>query len=143
MGSFTEQEVDLFEVPSDYALAHCVGNDFIMGAGIAVEFKKRFGHQQWLIGNSHGVGTTLLLSPPVIEKYVFYLVTKPYSKASKPSYENIEESLKDMFKQAKDKGINKIAMPKIGCGLDGKKWDIVKELIKKHQNGINVLICCI
>ncbi len=24
----------------DYALAHCVAKDFLMGAGIAVEFKK-------------------------------------------------------------------------------------------------------
>ena len=140
MGSFTEQQEDLFKVSDDYTLAHCVGNDFIMGAGIAVEFRKKFGHRQWLMDNSCGVGTTLLLSSPLIQRNIFYLISKPYSKNSKPSYENIESCLKDMFKQAKEKNISKIAMPRIGCGLDGKDWNIVKELIKKHQGDTDVLI---
>ena len=142
MWSFIEENIDLFTVSNDYALAHCVGNDFLMSAGIAVEFKKRFGNQNMLINNSLGVGTTLLLSPPLIEKHVFYLITKPYSKSSKPSYQSIEKCLDDMFKQAKENGITKIAMPKIGCGLDGLNWNIVKNIIKKYQN-TDVLVCYI
>ena len=53
-----EINADLFSLDSSHALAHCVGNDFIMGAGIATEFKKRFGNQQWLLENSKGVGTS-------------------------------------------------------------------------------------
>lgn len=34
-----EMEGDLFEAPNDYSLAHCVGQDFRMGSGIAVEFR--------------------------------------------------------------------------------------------------------
>jgi len=30
---------DLFNLPYDYALAHCVAEDLKMGAGIAVNFK--------------------------------------------------------------------------------------------------------
>jgi len=135
--------MDLFDVDKDYALAHCVGNDFLMGAGIAVEFKKRYENQNWLIDNSRGVGTALLLSAPLIERDVFYLVTKPYSKTSKPTYADIEKSLKDMFHQAREKKIKKIAMPKIGCGLDGKSWRVVRELIKECQGDIDILICYI
>lgn len=33
---------DLFSCPAHEALAHCISEDIRMGAGIAVEFKKRF-----------------------------------------------------------------------------------------------------
>ncbi len=37
--SLKEIKQNLFTAPIDYALAHCVAKDFLMGAGIAVEFK--------------------------------------------------------------------------------------------------------
>src|SRR5947209_1497108 len=115
-----EEKGDLFDLDSTWSLAHCVGNDFIMGKGIAVAFRERFGQQDWLIANSKGVGTTLCLQ--VQDRCIFYLVTKPYSKRSKPTYENIGLALADMVTQARALGVTKIAMPLIGCGLDGKDW---------------------
>ena len=40
-------------------------------------------------------------------------------------------------------GIRKIAMPIIGCGLDGLKWDKVSTIIKNIFNNtdIEILIC--
>lgn len=38
-GKVREQKGDLFEAPSEYSLAHCVAEDFSMGAGIAKEFR--------------------------------------------------------------------------------------------------------
>ena len=37
-----EIKKDLFTMPNDYALAHCISADFALGAGIAKEFDKRF-----------------------------------------------------------------------------------------------------
>lgn len=37
-----EEQGDLFELDTSYALAHCISLDCAMGAGIAVEFDKRF-----------------------------------------------------------------------------------------------------
>ena len=39
---FREEKRDLFSVPDDYYLAHCISADFAMGKGIAVEFNRRF-----------------------------------------------------------------------------------------------------
>jgi hypothetical protein len=39
---FTEVKGNLFQCDDNVSLAHCVSLDFKMGAGIAVEFKKRF-----------------------------------------------------------------------------------------------------
>lgn len=144
--TLNEIKLDLFKVDKSYALAHCVGNDFIMGAGIATEFKKRFNHQQWLIENSKDVGSCLLLENTDQNswKHIFYLVTKPYSRSSKPTYESLEASLIDMFQQIKDKNIKKIAMPKIGCGLDGLEWNKVKQIIQQMKpDDLEILICYI
>ena len=137
-----EEKADLFELDNSWALGHCVGNDFIMGRGIATIFKEKFGHQEWLISNSKGVGTCLLLpQSDIVSQNIFYLVTKPYSKYSKPTYESITSSLHDMFKQAKEQNITKIALPRIGCGLDGKNWTTVLEIIKKEKpDDITILI---
>jgi hypothetical protein len=36
-----EEQRDLFTVPTDYILVHCISADLAMGAGIAKEFTKR------------------------------------------------------------------------------------------------------
>ena len=41
-----EVKQDLFIVPKDYALAHCISADYALGAGIAKEFAKRGVKQQ-------------------------------------------------------------------------------------------------
>ena len=38
-----EEKRDLFTMPEDYALAHCISADFALGAGIAKEFDKKRG----------------------------------------------------------------------------------------------------
>lgn len=40
--TYREEVRDLFSVPEDYYLAHCISADFGMGKGIVVEFNKRF-----------------------------------------------------------------------------------------------------
>lgn len=144
--TFIEQRGDLFAVPPDYALGHCVGNDFVMGAGIATEFARRYGRREWLIETSRGVGTCSHLpkSPDGADRDVFYLVTKPRSRTSKPTYQHLEASIVDMFRIATQHKIHKIAVPRLGCGLDGKDWDTVRTLIRKHQpDGVDVLVCCL
>lgn len=39
---YKEEKRDLFTVPEEYYLAHCISADFGMGKGIVVEFNKRF-----------------------------------------------------------------------------------------------------
>ena len=39
---YQEKQQDLFTVPDEYYLAHCISADFAMGAGIAVQFNRQF-----------------------------------------------------------------------------------------------------
>ena len=40
--AYREEAGDLFAVPEDYCLAHCISADFAMGKGIVLEFNRRF-----------------------------------------------------------------------------------------------------
>ena len=49
---YAEEVRDLFSVPEDYYLAHCISADFGMGKGIVVEFNKKF-NMKYKLQNKH------------------------------------------------------------------------------------------
>ena len=73
---------------------------------------------------------------------VFNLVTKA-RVYHKPAYETLCDALIDMREQCEKLDITKLAMPHIGCGLDGLDWFIVKDIIEEvfEDTDIEILIC--
>lgn len=62
------------------------------------------------------------------QRFIYYLITK--AKATeKPTYDDLRNSLIDMKKHCVENGVQTLAMPQLGCGLDRMKWDIVKKII--------------
>jgi O-acetyl-ADP-ribose deacetylase (regulator of RNase III) len=117
---------NLFTCSDDTSIAHCVSEDLHMGAGIAVEFKRRFGGVKELLDQKVPVGGCGWLMRD--GGYVFYLVTKKvYS--GKPLYSSLEQSLRAMFALCEAKSVTKLAMPLIGAGLDRLEWDLVARII--------------
>lgn len=130
--TFTEEKGDLFaaEILSNYALCHCISSDFALGAGIAKEFAKmgvkkalceKF-PKQW-----QGRGYCLLTETDGVT--VANLVTKE-RYFHKPTLETLRQALENLRKQALEMKLTKIAMPKIGCGLDRLDWTAVREIIR-------------
>lgn len=140
----TEIKQDLFLTSEDYALVHCISSDFALGAGIAKEFQKRYGTRDELHShypNYHWQGGDCL-NTGSSSRIVFNLVTK--SKYwDKPTYKDLTDSLIELREICKLKNYIKLAMPKIGCGLDGLKWEKVKSIIEDVFNfsNIEILIC--
>lgn len=134
-----EIKKDLFTMPEAYMLAHCISADARMGAGIAVEFRKRFqlnqlqmdAKQKLLeVGKCYRIGR------------VFNLVTK--SKYwQKPTYESLASSLKDMKAICLKEEVRFMAMPEIGCGLDRLQWDKVKAIMLDifEDTPIEIVVC--
>jgi len=118
---FTTITGDVFAAPADRGLAHCVALDFGMSAGIAVDFKRRFGPVIPSDRARARVGTCLHMVGPVVRgeqpRELFYLVSKRAS-AGAPTYGSLETALRDMVVKAEQRGVARIAMPRIGCGLD-------------------------
>ncbi|XP_071057514.1 uncharacterized protein [Onthophagus taurus] len=128
---------DLFCADDEYALGHCVAEDMNMGSGIATEFRSKFKRVDELLEQRirQGDVATLLVD----KRYVYYLVTKRYSNG-KPTYETLFRSLRRMREHALDKGVKKIALPRIGCGLDGLEWKMVKSMLQFIFKGVDVEI---
>lgn len=144
---YKEEKRDLFSVSDDYYLAHCISADFALGKGIAVEFNKRFNMRQKLKDEF----------PDFIEDYmhrykldgecilidrVLNLVTKE-RYYQKPTYKSMKQTLEMMKVVCLGNGIDKIAMPKIGCGLDRLEWSKVSEIIKEvfRDTDVEILVC--
>ncbi|EDX11341.1 GD12137 [Drosophila simulans] len=99
--TLSEVDGDLFSAPSTYSLAHCVGADLAMGAGIAVQFKKVFGRLDELQAQQAGSGDIAVLKDD--QRYIYYL---------------------------RKNNVDKLAIPKIGCGIDGLEWEKVNGVLE-------------
>jgi len=139
---------DLFTVPQGYYLAHCISNDFALGAGIAKQFVQIFNMKEKLIdqyryGNNYSIDDAgEYIGAALCVDNVFNLVTKERG-FHKPTYENLRTALEDMLNDCVEYKITKIAMPKIGCGLDRLEWEQVEEIIKDvfKDTEVDILIC--
>jgi hypothetical protein len=134
----TEERCDLFSVGGDYYLAHCIASDLALGAGIAVPMQKIYGLRTRL----QTCGISLMSPTCILTGRVFNLITKSKSRG-KPTYLTLLAALEKMMVIAVQNNIKKIAMPRIGCGLDKLEWDRVKSLIEKVFQGkdIEILVC--
>ena len=131
--TFREETGDLFaeDILQNYALCHCISSDFALGAGIAKAFagmgvKKQLCvkyPRQW-----QGRGYCLFTETNGVT--VGNLVTKQ-RYFHKPTPETLRQALEDFCTQALEKKLRKIAMPKIGCGLDKLNWEDVKIIIQE------------
>ncbi|VEN40241.1 unnamed protein product, partial [Callosobruchus maculatus] len=76
-GVTLEEHRDLFTVPDEYALAHCVARDLRMSRGIASEFQRLFGQVDELKGQGGRVGQVLELRSG--QRRLYYLISKEKS----------------------------------------------------------------
>lgn len=147
-----EEKRDLFTVSNDYALVHCISADFKLGAGIAKEFDKKFNARQklfkvfpeswtlrWDKTKERFRGGSIIL----FSDYTFFNLVTKRNYWDKPTLTTIKNALIWLKEQCKNFYIKKLAMPRIGCGLDKQKWEDVKPLIEKifADTDIEILIC--
>lgn len=139
-----EKQCDLFALPvAEWRVfAHCISSDFALGKGIAVQFNEKYHMSSKLhrrfpdVRNNSAVGKALFIDG------VFNLVTKK-RYFDKPTYKSLQASLEDMREQLYGSSVERIYMPKIGCGLDRLKWDKVKKMIEDtfEDTDITIVVC--
>lgn len=124
----------------DCYYAHCISRDYALGAGIAVEFDKRYDMRNRLLKLAEEKPETLDEKCIEVEN-VFNLITKE-KYWEKPSYNSLEESLLEM-KEKLSKNKKKLVIPKIGCGLDRLSWCKVEPMVQEifKDLDIEIVVC--
>ena len=143
---YKEEICDLFLVPEDYYLAHCISADFGMGKGIVVEFNKRF-NMKSILQQKYPDYINIwhhkrIIGDCILENRVFNLITKE-RYWNKPTYETLTAALLKMKQLCIAYNIKKVAMPTIGCGLDRLEWHKVSNCLKEifKDTEIEILVC--
>lgn len=137
-----ERDLDLFNVSDEFVLAHCVGADLLLGAGIAKQFRTHYPNM---------VGEISLLNDytwPQILPYehnnykIYNLVTKRYSRG-KPTREDLNDSLIMLRTNMKFNNEKFLAIPKLGSGLDRLDWNETRKFIEEifEDTDISIVIC--
>ena len=143
---YEERKCDLFSVPEDYFLAHCISADFGMGKGIVAEFNKRFDMKRKLVEKYpiyfHYYRRSGICGDCILEGRVLNLITKE-RYYQKPSMATMHFALQRMKEVCEENHIAKVAMPTIGAGLDRLPWSEVLEQIQQvfGDTDIEILVC--
>lgn len=128
--TLTEIQGNLFDAPRGWALVHCISADFALGAGVAKQIDDLYGMKQSLnaLYDEFDFDIYGPCALPMLD--VFNLVTKDRCW-QKPRLEDLQRALEDLRRCVREHHLTKLAMPRIGCGLDRLSWEDVRPLIEK------------
>ncbi len=136
---------NIFESNAE-ALVNSVNTVGVMGKGIALQFKERFPENyklykkacengEVIIGKVFVTSTNSLVNP----KWIINFPTKKHW-LHRSSYKFIEEGLNNLIKVIKELNIKSIAIPPLGAGQGGLKWERVKKLLQDKLAVLNIEI---
>lgn len=135
---YHEERMNLFDVPQGWWIAHCISADFALGAGVAKQIEEVFHIRERLAEEYdnmiHELGNCCLVCGNVLN-----LITKRHYWG-KPTLDSMKEALDDMCTTVGEYHIRKVAMPRIGCGLDKLKWEDVSQMIQDVFKNIDIEI---
>lgn len=133
---------DLLRAPAQ-ALVNTVNTVGVMGKGIALQFKEQFplNLKEYIKACKSGdlvPGKLLVVREHTLEggeQLIINFPTKVDWK-QKSSYRYIEEGLQALVDAIDEYDIKSIAIPPLGCGNGGLKWEQVKPLMEQYLAGI-------
>lgn len=124
------------------ALVNTVNTVGVMGKGIALMFKEAFPEnftayeaackrQEVVTGRMFVTERDALLGP----RWIINFPTKQHWRA-RTRMEWIEEGLEDLKRVIREQGIRSVALPPLGCGNGGLKWEQVRPRIDAVLEGL-------
>lgn len=139
---------NLLEAKTD-ALVNTVNTVGVMGKGIALQFKERFPNNFKIYASACKKGEVAVGKLLVVKEHTFHgdkLIINFPTKTEwfkESQYNYIESGLKELAKVIKNYQIKSIAIPPLGCGNGGLKWEKVKPLMDKYLSDltdVNIII---
>lgn len=119
---------------------NCVG---VMGKGIALETKVLYPeilsiYRKLLKRSNLYIGQLACVDVHYNRKVLLFPTKKHWKQSSYIEY--VEQGLLDLSKRYKEFGITDISMPPLGCGNGGLDWSLVKELIYKYLDPLDLVV---
>lgn len=120
-------------------LGHGVNTLGVMGAGIAVEFKRRFPkaykrYRELCLGGGLTPGGVFLSTEQ--EPWILHFATQDGTQGARLEY--VQRSFEKAAASLKDWGVRSLAIPAIGAGLGGLDWALVSKLLVAHFGGLDI-----
>lgn len=133
---------NLFDAPERFALAHCIAYDCKLGAGIALQFRKRYPEMIKYLNQNKTSWPSVVKYCANDNKVIFNIITKERSHY-KPTRKDFEEGLVHLKTACEENNITHLAIPLIGAGLDNLEWDESEKYIRKlfANMDIHIAIC--
>lgn len=127
--SLEERVGDLFAAVDVDAIAHGCNCAGAMGAGIAVEFKRRWPamfeeYRRRCADGTFGLGDVFAWPG---DGLVVYNLGTQRTWRTKATVDAIATAVGGMLRDAEDRGVAAIGLPRIGAGLGGLQWPVVRE----------------
>lgn len=131
------------------AVVNTVNTVGVMGKGIALMFKERFGRNYLKYSAASKAGEVVVGRMFVTENLALegprWIINFPTKKhwRNPTQIEWVDEGLKDLHKVILDKGIHSIAIPPLGCGNGGLDWNDVRPLIESRLaslTGVEIVV---
>jgi len=125
------------------ALVNTVNTMGVMGKGIALQFKEAYpeNYRQYRAACKNGAlkpGQLLIVEDRDLmgSRTIINFPTKTQWWL-KSKYAYIEDGLSVLAEQIASRNIKSIAIPPLGCGNGGLKWEKVKAMIERELGGLN------
>jgi O-acetyl-ADP-ribose deacetylase (regulator of RNase III) len=117
---------------------NCVG---VMGKGIALEFKGRYPAMFTEYRSRCERGEVRPGQPYLWEDDRVQILNFPTKRDWRESsrLEDIDQGLQYLVRHYQDMGIQSIALPPLGCGNGGLRWNDVRSLIETHLGALEDL----
>jgi O-acetyl-ADP-ribose deacetylase (regulator of RNase III) len=133
MTKLTEHTGSLFDSTAD-AYVHGVNTEGLMGAGIAVLFKKAYPEMYSVYKALCKLGRLQPGETWVWEAHdrTIYNIASQDKPGANARLEWFERGLTQTLKHAQENNVVVIAMPRIGCGIGGLDWEDVRDIIEHY-----------
>ena len=135
---------DLLECSED-VIVHGCNAQGVMGSGVAKAIKEKYPTAFYFYQKEYKQGVGYIIPVNVADcKVVINAITQEYYGRNKnvvyADYDGIAICFRDINKWCKMKGVNKIALPKIGAGLANGDWNIIEKIIEEECTDVQPVV---
>ena len=136
--TYAEKKMDLFEVPRDYFIVHCVSADFQMNPGLSFAIDKMFHVKQNLFDQYQGLR---FIYPLVLATDRVISLSTKGSQQVQTDIKDLKWCLHDLKRILDNRGIKKIVLPK-SC-FDKIRWNEIKPVLQDVFSNTDVEILAV